>query len=168
MFRVCRRRRCCVVDWGRDWNHRGPVKKTPLASGSKRRGASVAKKREKSGVLLKESLLLAPGFMHQGDGVQAENAKESMSQRTKDGTISNVVASTESLNLRSWRSECEGSIFSSSQCACYCEILYFFWLSFESKLRTCRKKEKWLKSSRYRRDYRDWTLCWFSFNLSCT
>lgn len=76
MFRVCRR---CVVDWERDWNHRRPVKKKTLASGSKRRGASVAKKREKSGVLLKESLLLAPGFMHQGDGVQAENAKESMS-----------------------------------------------------------------------------------------
>lgn len=163
MFRVCRRRRRCVVDWGRDWNHRRPVKKRLEAA-----WCFCRKKREKSGVLLKESLLLAPGFMHQGDGVQAENAKESMSQRTKDGTISNVVASTESLNLRSSLSECEGSIFSSSQCACYCEILYFFWLSFESKLRTCRKKEKWLKSSRYRRDYRDWTLCWFSFNLSCT
>lgn len=79
MFRVCRRRRRCVADWGRDWNHRGPVKKNP--SHQARSGVVLLsqKKREKSGVLLKESLLFAPGFMHQGDGVQAENAKESMS-----------------------------------------------------------------------------------------
>lgn len=139
MFRVCRRRRRCVADWERDWNHRRPVKKRLEAA-----WCFCRKKREKSGVLLKESLLLAPGFMHQGDGVQAENAKESMSQRTKDGTISNVVASTESLNLRSSLSECEGSIFPAHSVRVtvrYC--IFFDCLLSRSCARAEKKRSGW-------------------------